>query len=189
MRAWSCGSRSPCSPRTRRRSSRMSGCSWTGLSPSPPAPTAAAPASARRPGPRRSGGSTSATPAPWRSATWPGGCAVRMNRPRRLAGVAATGPRLVRGDRARLPFARTAVGHAVGRRGAAHQDGPPTRLLLTDVTYVFDEPTAGLHPHDVQQMNELLFWLRDKGNTLLVVEHEPETIAIADHVVDWPGAA
>jgi excinuclease UvrABC ATPase subunit len=60
---------------------------------------------------------------------------------------------------------------------------------LTDVTYVFDEPTAGLHPHDVQRMNELLLKLRDKGNTVLVVEHEPETIAIADHVVDLgPGA-
>jgi excinuclease UvrABC ATPase subunit len=55
---------------------------------------------------------------------------------------------------------------------------------LTDVTYVFDEPTAGLHPHDVQRMNELLLRLRDKGNTVLVVEHEPETIAIADRVVD-----
>jgi excinuclease UvrABC ATPase subunit len=55
---------------------------------------------------------------------------------------------------------------------------------LTDVTYVFDEPTAGLHPHDVQRMNDLLLRLRDKGNTVLVVEHEPETIAIADHVVD-----
>jgi excinuclease UvrABC ATPase subunit len=60
---------------------------------------------------------------------------------------------------------------------------------LTDVTYVFDEPTIGLHPHDVQQMNDLLLRLRDKGNTVLVVEHEPETIAIADHVVDLgPGA-
>ncbi|HXA43262.1 MAG TPA: excinuclease ABC subunit UvrA [Candidatus Solibacter sp.] len=60
---------------------------------------------------------------------------------------------------------------------------------LTDVTYVFDEPTAGLHPHDVQRMNDLLLLLRDKGNTVLVVEHEPETIAIADHVVDLgPGA-
>ena len=55
---------------------------------------------------------------------------------------------------------------------------------LTDVTYVFDEPTTGLHPHDVQRMNDLLRRLRDKGNTVLVVEHEPETIAIADHVVD-----
>jgi excinuclease UvrABC ATPase subunit len=55
---------------------------------------------------------------------------------------------------------------------------------LTDVTYVFDEPTIGLHPHDVRRMNELLLRLRDKGNTVLVVEHKPETIAIADHVVD-----
>ncbi|WP_225735722.1 ATP-binding cassette domain-containing protein [Gulosibacter chungangensis] len=55
---------------------------------------------------------------------------------------------------------------------------------LTDVTYVFDEPTIGLHPHDIQRMNELLLQLRDKGNTVLVVEHKPETIAIADHVVD-----
>jgi excinuclease UvrABC ATPase subunit len=60
---------------------------------------------------------------------------------------------------------------------------------LTDVTYVFDEPTTGLHPHDIQQMNELLLRLRDKGNTVLVVEHKPATIAIADHVVDLgPGA-
>ena len=60
---------------------------------------------------------------------------------------------------------------------------------LTDVTYVFDEPTIGLHPHDVERMNDLLLRLRDKGNTVLVVEHEPETIAIADHVVDLgPGA-
>jgi excinuclease UvrABC ATPase subunit len=55
---------------------------------------------------------------------------------------------------------------------------------LTDVTYVFDEPTIGLHPHDIQRMNDLLLRLRDKGNTVLVVEHEPEAIAIADHVVD-----
>ncbi len=60
---------------------------------------------------------------------------------------------------------------------------------LTDITYVFDEPTTGLHPHDIQRMNELLLRLRDKGNTVLVVEHEPELIAIADHVVDLgPGA-
>ncbi|WP_405685684.1 excinuclease ABC subunit UvrA [Streptomyces sp. NBC_01387] len=55
---------------------------------------------------------------------------------------------------------------------------------LTDVTYVFDEPTIGLHPHDIERMNELLLQLRDKGNTVLVVEHKPEAIAIADHVVD-----
>src|SRR3712207_710135 len=60
---------------------------------------------------------------------------------------------------------------------------------LTDVTYVFDEPTIGLHPHDIQRMNDLLLQLRDKGNTVLVVEHKPETISIADHVVDLgPGA-
>jgi excinuclease UvrABC ATPase subunit len=60
---------------------------------------------------------------------------------------------------------------------------------LTDVTYVFDEPTIGLHPHDIQRMNDLLRQLRDKGNTVLVVEHKPETIEIADHVVDLgPGA-
>ena len=60
---------------------------------------------------------------------------------------------------------------------------------LTDVTYVFDEPTIGLHPHDIQRMNDLLLRLRDKGNTVLVVEHKPQTIAIADHVIDLgPGA-
>src|SRR2546423_740020 len=60
---------------------------------------------------------------------------------------------------------------------------------LTDTTYVFDEPTVGLHPHDIQRMNDLLLRLRDKGNTVLVVEHKPETIGIADHVVDLgPGA-
>jgi excinuclease UvrABC ATPase subunit len=61
---------------------------------------------------------------------------------------------------------------------------------LTDVTYVFDEPTIGLHPHDIQRMNDLLLQLRNKGNTVLVVEHKPEAIAIAEHVVDLgPGAA
>jgi excinuclease UvrABC ATPase subunit len=60
---------------------------------------------------------------------------------------------------------------------------------LTDVTYVFDEPTIGLHPHDIERMNDLLLQLRDKGNTVLVVEHKPETMAIADHLVDLgPGA-
>jgi excinuclease UvrABC ATPase subunit len=60
---------------------------------------------------------------------------------------------------------------------------------LTDVTYVFDEPTIGLHPHDIQRMNSLLLQLRDKGNTVLVVEHKPEAIAIADHIIDLgPGA-
>src|SRR5204863_7661500 len=65
----------------------------------------------------------------------------------------------------------------------------PLGSALTDVTYVFDEPTIGLHPHDIQRMNNLLVRLRDKGNTVLVVEHKPETIAIADHVIDLgPGA-
>ncbi|UXM89903.1 excinuclease ABC subunit UvrA [Paenarthrobacter sp. JL.01a] len=60
---------------------------------------------------------------------------------------------------------------------------------LTDITYVFDEPTIGLHPHDIERMNQLLLQLRDKGNTVLVVEHKPETIAIADHIIDLgPGA-
>jgi excinuclease UvrABC ATPase subunit len=69
-------------------------------------------------------------------------------------------------------------------------EGQRTKMIrhlgssLTDVSYVFDEPTIGLHPHDIQRMNELLLQLRDKGNTVLVVEHKPETIAIADHVVD-----
>lgn len=60
---------------------------------------------------------------------------------------------------------------------------------LTDVTYVFDEPTVGLHPHDVARMNDLLLKLRDKGNTVLVVEHDPDVMAIADHVVDIGPAA
>src|SRR5207244_4495793 len=60
---------------------------------------------------------------------------------------------------------------------------------LTDLTYVFDEPTVGLHPHDIVRMNGLLLRLRDKGNTVLVVEHKPEAIGIADHVIDLgPGA-
>src|SRR5258705_1047060 len=74
-------------------------------------------------------------------------------------------------------------------------EGQRTKMIrhlgssLTDVTYVFDEPTIGLHPHDIQRMNDLLLQLRDKGNTVLVVEHKPEAIAIADHVVDLgPGA-
>ncbi|TQJ30560.1 excinuclease ABC subunit UvrA [Microbacterium sp. SLBN-146] len=63
------------------------------------------------------------------------------------------------------------------------------RSPLTDISYVFDEPTAGLHPHDIQRMNALLLQLRDKGNTVLVVEHKPEVIEIADHIVDLgPGA-
>lgn len=92
--------------------------------------------------------------------------------------------------RAGLPEPRTTERHAV--RVARRSRIKMLRHLgssLTDVTYVFDEPTIGLHPHDIQRMNNLLLRLRDKGNTVLVVEHKPETIAIADHVVDLgPGA-
>ena len=61
--------------------------------------------------------------------------------------------------------------------------------FLIDVTYIFDEPTIGLHPHDIQRMNRLLLRLRDKGNTVLVVEHKPEMIKIADHVLDLGSGA
>ena len=110
-------------------------------------------------------------------------------RPRRAvrgaaAGVAAADPRLVRRDRARLPRLDRPSGTLSG--GEAQRTKMIRHLgsSLTDVTYVFDEPTIGLHPHDIQRMNDLLLQLRDKGNTVLVVEHKPEAIAIADHVVD-----
>ncbi len=82
--------------------------------------------------------------------------------------------------------------HSLDRRSGTLSGGEAQRTkmirhlgsALTDVTYVFDEPTIGLHPHDIQRMNDLLLRLRDKGNTVLVVEHKPEAIAIADHVVD-----
>ncbi|MGY1705484.1 ATP-binding cassette domain-containing protein [Geodermatophilus sp. SYSU D00697] len=95
-------------------------------------------------------------------------------------------------------FARIGLGYLSLDRPAGTLSGGEaqrTKMIrhlgssLTDVTYVFDEPTIGLHPHDIQRMNDLLLQLRDKGNTVLVVEHKPETIAIADHVVDLgPGA-
>ena len=117
-------------PRTSTRCSRTSAPSSSGRSRSPPAPSATAPGCPRRPARRRSRGSASPTPAPCRSATSPPG----SREPRRAVGGAAAHdaaphPRLVRGDRAGLPVARAAVGHAVGRRGAAHQDDPPPRLL------------------------------------------------------------
>ena len=104
---------------------------------------------------------------------------------RAAAGGAAAHPRLVRRDRARLPQSLDRPSGTLS--GGEAQRTKMIRHLgssLTDVTYVFDEPTIGLHPHDVERMNDLLLRLRDKGNTVLVVEHEPETIAIADHVVD-----
>ena len=103
---------------------------------------------------------------------------------------AAAHPRLVRRDRARLPLSLDRPSGTLS--GGEAQRTKMIRHLgssLTDVTYVFDEPTIGLHPHDIQRMNDLLLQLRDKGNTVLVVEHKPEAIAIADHVVDLgPGA-
>ena len=116
-------------------------------------------------------------------------------RPRRAVGGAAARraaahPRLVRRDRAGLPLSLDRPSGTLS--GGEAQRTKMIRHLgssLTDVTYVFDEPTIGLHPHDIQRMNDLLLQLRDKGNTVLVVEHKPETIAIADHVVDLgPGA-
>ncbi len=116
-------------------------------------------------------------------------------RPRRAVGGAAArhaaaDPRLVRGDRAGLPLARPAVGHAVGRRGTAHQDDPPPRLLAHRRHLRLRRAHhRACTPMTSQRMNDLLLRLRDKGNTVLVVEHKPETIAIADHVVDLgPGA-
>src|SRR5262249_10191129 len=95
-------------------------------------------------------------------------------------------------------FAEIGLGYLSLNRPAATLSGGEaqrTKMIrqlgssLTDVTYVFDEPTVGLHPHDIQRMNNLLLQLRDKGNTVLVVEHKPEVITLADHVVDLgPGA-
>jgi excinuclease UvrABC ATPase subunit len=95
-------------------------------------------------------------------------------------------------------FAEIGLGYLSLERPAATLSGGEaqrTKMIrhlgssLTDVTYVFDEPTIGMHPHDIERMNRLLLQLRDKGNTVLVVEHKPEAIAIADHIVDLgPGA-
>ena len=95
-------------------------------------------------------------------------------------------------------FVEIGLGYLTLERGSGTLSGGEAQRVkmirqmgsaLTDVTYVFDEPTTGLHPHDIRRMNDLLLRLRDKGNTVLVVEHDPETIEIADHVVDLgPGA-
>ena len=126
-----------------------------------------------------------------RSATWPSGwtgCDEPSVAP--LLEALRRHPRLVRRDRARLPLARPAVGHAVGRRGAAHQDDPPARLVAhRRHLRVRRADRSACTRTTSQRMNDLLLQLRDKGNTVLVVEHKPETIAIADHVVDLgPGA-
>ena len=92
-------------------------------------------------------------------------------------------------DRARLPEPRPPSGTLSGGESQRTKMIRHLGSSLTDVTYVFDEPTIGMHPHDIQRMNDLLLQLRDKGNTVLVVEHKPEAVAIADHVVDLgPGA-
>jgi ABC-type dipeptide/oligopeptide/nickel transport system ATPase component len=116
-------------------------------------------------------------------------------RPGRAVGGAAAGEAL---QQTLDSFAEIGLGYlSLDRPSGTLSGGEAQRVKmirhlgssLTDVTYVFDEPTIGLHPHDIQRMNDLLLQLRDKGNTVLVVEHKPETIAIADHVVDLgPGA-
>ena len=134
--------------------------------------------------------SASPMPARCRSATWPPGCAGSTSRRSR---------RCWRRLRQTLDsFVEIGLGYLSLDRPSGTLSGGEaqrTKMIrhlgssLTDVTYVFDEPTVGLHPHDIQRMNDLLLRLRDKGNTVLVVEHKPEVIAIADHVVDLgPGA-
>ena len=139
---------------------------------------------------RRSTGSASPTPARCRSATSPSGSGASTSRRwrrcwrrcgTRLDSFVEIGLGYLSLDR---PSGTLSGGEAQRTKMIRHLGSS-----LTDVTYVFDEPTIGLHPHDIQRMNDLLLQLRDKGNTVLVVEHKPETIAIADHVVDLgPGA-
>ena len=117
---------------------------------------------------------------------------------REVDGVAGVAPLLATLREALEGFVRIGLGYLSLDRPASTLSGGEAQRMklvrhlgsaLTDVTYVFDEPSIGLHPHDVAAMNELLLSLRDKGNTVLVVEHKPETIEIADHVVDLgPGA-
>ncbi len=140
---------------------------------------------------RRSAACRSPTRAPCRSATSPSGWAGSE----RADGGAASR----RAQRDLLDsFVEIGLGYLSLDRPAGTLSGGEaqrTKMIrhlgssLTDVTYVFDEPTIGLHPHDIRRMNDLLLRLRDKGNTVLVVEHKPEVISIADHVVDLgPGA-
>ena len=150
----------------------------------------AARGSTRPRGRRRSGRSTSPTPARCRSATSPRGCAGSKE--------PSVAPLLAKLGHTLDSFVEIGLGYlSLDRPSGTLSGGEAQRTKmvshlgssLTDVTYVFDEPTIGLHPHDIQRMNDLLLRLRDKGNTVLVVEHKPEMIAIADHVVDLgPGA-
>ena len=156
-----------------------------------PARPAAAPGSTRRRWPRGSTAATSPSARRCRSATSPsssrearrpvGGAAARQPAATLLDSLVEIGLGYLRLDRE----SGTLSGGEAQRVKMVRHLGSS----LTDVTYVFDEPTVGLHPHDIQRMNDLLLRLRDKGNTVLVVEHKPETIEIADHVVDLgPGA-
>ena len=130
-------------------------------------------------------------PARCRSATWPDGF-DGLDEP-------AAAPLLAALKRNLDSFTEIGLGYlslnrpTVTLSGGEAQRTKMIRQLgssLTDVTYVFDEPTVGLHPHDIQRMNDLLLQLRDKGNTVLVVEHKPEMIGVADHVVNLgPGPA
>ena len=152
-------------------------------------PDCGAPGSTRGRGRRRSRGSTSRMPARCRSAIWPTGSHGR----RPGGGAALLGLRETLDSFVDIGLGYLSLDRSSGTlSGGEAQRTKMIRHLgsaLTDISYVFDEPTAGLHPHDIQRMNELLKLLRDKGNTVLVVEHKPEVIEIADHIVDLgPGA-
>ena len=142
------------------------------------------------PGRRRSRGRASPTSARCRSATSPTGSAASTSR-RWLRCSPGCSSSSTRSSEIGLGYLSLDRPSGTLSGGEAQRTKMIRHLgsSLTDVTYVFDEPTIGLHPHDVQRMNDLLLQLRDKGNTVLVVEHDPESIAIADHVVDLgPGA-
>ena len=183
-------SRSRCCPRTSARCSRTSGRSWSGRSRSPPVPSAAAPGSTSRPGRRRSRASTSPT-----------ACSMQIDDLAKwLRGLdePSVAPLLAGLQHTFDSFVEIGLGYLSLDRPSGTLSGGEsqrTRMIrhlgssLTDVTYVFDEPTIGLHPHDIARMNGCSLRLRDKGNTVLVVEHKPEVIEIADQVVDLgPGA-
>ena len=130
----------------------------------------------------KSRGSTSPTPARWRSGTLRNGSAVSTSRRSRRCWRRCSRPS-TRSSRSGSATSRSTDPSGTLSGGEAQRVKMIRHLgsSLTDITYVFDEPTIGLHPHDIQRMNDLLLRLRDKGNTVLVVEHKPETIAIADH--------
>ena len=152
--------------------------SSTGSSPTRPARPAAAPGSTRPRGRRGSTGATSPTARRCRSATWPSSSAG-LTAPE-VAPLVAT-LRQTLDSLVEIGLGYLSLDRESGTlSGGEAQRVKMVRHLgsrLTDVTYVFDEPTVGLHPHDIQRMNDLLLRLRDKGNTVLVVEHKPETIA------------